>query len=261
MVDRRNFLHEVVKVSIFCRTMFTCPNHLLAAVPSAPLDALLPATRVKRSIEYCIQLIDKATEGSSEAVEELRQIILEPQNFTMTLQLKGVPPKPADLYLESYQAMKGDLPFQQFLIKNGDVNTWRRLKKKEKELESRNEIRAAMNAYTDSIVFSSDTYLLNVDKTTRSKMVREDRLPKVKEVINSDMGMRYLYRNEVLSAMDDAKAELEYQLTHKNEIDLLELKRLLTSASDAVDNWFSLIDPKDVKAALDIIDATRLNTP
>lgn len=253
---RRSLLEDAIKVSISCRLMFTSPNTLHASVPTAPLDALLPATRVKRSIERSIKLTDEAKEGSTEALEELKRIILEPQNYTKSLKLQGVPDKPADLYLESYKSMKGDLPFQQFLIRNGDVNTWKNLKRKEKEMESTNEIRAAFNAYTDALLFSGDTYLLNVDKTTRSKMVREENLPPVKEVINSDMGMRYLYRNDLLSAMDEVKAELEYQLSYKegNRLDFDELLRLLQSAKKACDSWFDLIDSSDVKQANQILD-------
>ena len=253
---RRRILQDAIKVSISCRLMLTSPNTLLAAVPSAPLDALLPATRVKESIERCIKLMGEAKEGSTEALEELKRIILEPQNYTKSLTLQGVPEKPADLYLNSYRSMKGDLPLQQYLIQNGDVNTWKNLKRKEKQLESTNEIRAAFNAYTDALLFSGDTYLLNVDSTTRSKMVREEKLPPVKEVINSDMGMRYLYRNELLSAMDEVKAELEYQLSLKDgdKIEFDELLRLIQLAKMACDSWFDLIDPADVKRALQILD-------
>jgi hypothetical protein len=254
---RRSILEDTIKVSILCRLMLTSPNTLLAAAPSAALDALLPATRVKRSIERSIKLVHEAKEGSTDALEELKRIILEPQHYTKSLKLQGVPEKPADLYLESYRSMKGDLPFQQYLVRNGDVNTWKNLKRKEKEMESANEIRAAFNAYTDALLFSGDMYLLNVNKTTRSKMVREEKLPPVKEVINSDMGMRYLYRNEVLSAMDEVKAELEYQVSYQDDgirLDLDELLRLLQLAKKACDDWFDLIDPSDVKQAYQILD-------
>jgi hypothetical protein len=110
---RRSILEDTIKVSISCRLMLTSPNTLLAAAPSAALDALLPATRVKRSIERSIKLVHEAKEGSTEALEELKRIILEPQHYTKSLKLQGVPEKPADLYLESYRSMKGDLPFQQ----------------------------------------------------------------------------------------------------------------------------------------------------
>jgi hypothetical protein len=220
---------------------------------------LFPAVRVKLSVDRAIYLTNQLTESSvknpaasSAIIEEMINILLKPQNYTKTLKLQGVPKKPADLYTDAYKPMKGDLPFQRYLIKNGDISTWKDLKKKEKEQERDNEIRAALNAYTDAISFSSSSYLLNVDKATKSSMVREDRLPDVKQVITSDMGMRYLYRNQVLTAMDDVRAEFEYVLANAHldgGMDVGELLSLLVLAQKACDQWFELIDPMDVKEA------------
>jgi len=147
--------------------------------------------------------------------------------------------------------MKGDLPLQRYLIQNGDVGTWKQLKKSEKTMERSSEIRAALNAYTDALSFSADSYLLNVDKETRSSMVRQDRLPDLKQVITTDMGMRYLYRNQVLTAMEDVKAELEYQLTkvERDGFDGTELLDLLGLAGEAMNRWLSLVPSDDVKEA------------
>jgi len=74
----------------------------------------------------------------------------------------------------------------------------------------------------------SGNYLLNVDKATRSSMVREDRLPDVKQVITSDMGMRYLYRNQVITETDHVRAVFEYMLEHIDDnVDGGELQSLL----------------------------------
>ena len=59
--------------------------------------------------------------------------------------------------------------------------------------------------------------MLNVDRATRSSMIREDRLPDMKQVITSDMGLRMLHRNQVLTAMDEAKVELEYLLKQRQQ--------------------------------------------
>ena len=222
--------------------------------PFAPIETLLPAVRVKTTIDQAIELTEILLKDSTDvkSIQQLDRLLLQPQSYTRSLKLQGVPEKPADLYLNSYKPMKGDLPLQRILIQNGDVRTWKQLKKSEKEKESNSEVRAALNAYTDALTFSSDTYLLNVDKATRSSMVREDRLPDVTQVITSDMGMRYLYRNQVLTAMDDVKAEMEYQLgnTSKEWSDLLELLQI---AEKALSRWFSLIDPNDVKEAFDVV--------
>lgn len=230
--------------------------------PFAPMENLLPAVRVKLTIDSATELtrlllVTTASSTDGTALRRLETTLLKPQNYVQsTLQLQGVPSKPGDLYLKSYKPMKGDLPFQRLLIQNGDVNSWKRLKTAEKTMERSSEVRAALNAYTDALTFSADSYLLTVDKDIRSSMVRQDRLPDVKQVITSDMGMRYLYRNQLLTAMDDAKAELEYQLVqvgNEERFDWNELFDLLGTAGTSMDRWLSLVPPEDLKQALEYI--------
>ena len=279
--DRRRFLLSIFG-AVTTGAMF--PNEFAVAgenpeakKPFASNEALLPAARVKLTIDRATQLakelvvakenettansIDSKGQQSS-ALQELEKILLPPQNYVGTLKLQGVPDKPAQQYLESYRPMSGDLPFQRYLIQTGDVRAWMALKRTEKEQERVNEIRAALNAYTDVLSFSGTSYQLNVvDKATKSKMVREDRLPALKQVITSDMGLRYLYRNQVITAMDDVRAELEYQLSRDNKggtdaavkIDARDLLELLTEAEQACDKWFSLIDPKDARLAMETV--------
>ena len=87
-------------------------------------------------------------------------------------------------------------------------------------------------------------------------MIREDRIPDVRTVIQSDMGLRYLLRNDILTACDDARAELKYQLTKQADaetVDGQELLDLLLVAQSACSKWFDLIDEKNVKEALFIV--------
>jgi hypothetical protein len=267
--DEPSNIHRRIVVSSLLGFTLFVPVSAVAVTkkPFAPIETLLPAARVKRTIDRALSLTNgfvarsnNNSNSDKEAIlDELKELLLKPQNYVQSLQLQGVPAKPADLYLNSYKPMKGDLPLQRVLIQWGDVQTWKALKKSEKEKERSSEIRAALNAYTDALSFTSVQYLLNVDKTTRSTMVREDRLPDVKQVITSDMGVRYLYRNEVLTSMDDVKAELEYQVTTSTttssleEQKLTDLLELLQVASNAMDRWFSLIDSKDVQDAIDAI--------
>ncbi len=312
--NRRGFLKEQISSSIMMgsslglvlpkrasaieETVLPAPNQNIATgltsssssskKPFAPIENLLPAVRVKQSIDRAIiltkSLVPDADGGGTsssskllidlDTIQELEALLIQPQNYTQSLKLQGVPPKPANLYLDSYKPMKGDLPLQRLLIQNGDVQTWKQLKKAEKNQEKTSEVRAALNAYTDALSFSGDSYLLNVDRATRSNMVREDRLPDVKQVITSDMGMRYLFRNQVLTAMDDVKAEFEYQLVQidrylkgdnhaisgsaeTNIVDLVdagtdfkELLDLLIISEKAMDRWLSLIDANDVRDAV-----------
>ena len=261
-IDRKSMLKSAFSLIAINQFSLMNPQRVAAVGPQAPIETLLPAVRVKLSIDRAIaltkQMMDSPDPASSPAIEGLKGVLLKPQNYTKTLKLQGVPQSPAALYLDAYKPMKGDLPFQRYLIKNGDVSTWKGLKKKEKEQERDNEVRAALNAYTDALSFSSSSYLLNVDKFTRSNMVREDRLPDVKQVITSDMGMRYLYRNQVLTTMDDVRAECEYMVEHLDDnVDGGELLSLLVLAQRACDRWFELIDPIDVKEAFLILEASK----
>jgi hypothetical protein len=82
-------------------------------------------------------------------------------------------------------------------------------------------------------------------------MIRDDALPDVKSVIASDMGMRYLYRNEVLTNMEDARAELQYQIGQGDgSFDATDLLEILRQAQSSCNKWFSLIDESDVQNAM-----------
>ena len=240
-------------------------SNFISKKPYASNDeALVPAVRVKLTIDEAIQVV-KDTSNDQETVTktviQLENLLLKPQNYTQSMELQGVPNQPAKQYLDSYKPMTGDLPFQLYLIKNGDVSTWKNLKRKEKEQEKVDEVRAAFNAYTDVLSFSGDSYLLNVDSKTKSSMIRGDKLPELKQVITSDMGMRYLYRNQILTAMEDVKAEFQYQLALIDKggsgVDFNELLNLLMGAKLACDKWFSLIDEADIQSAILIASQER----
>lgn len=92
-------------------------------------------------------------------------------------------------------------------------------------------------------------------------MIREDRIPHVQTVIASDMGLRYLLRNDVLTACDDARAELTYQMKQSTAVaseavvvDGRDLLELLLVAQNACNKWFDLIDETSVKVALAVAE-------
>lgn len=269
--NRRDFLRPIVLgLSLSLPVPGIRPNSVSAITPLeqslpttkkpfAPNEALLPAARVKlaiyRGTSLGKSLVDAIKDPSSQppdvALHGLSDMFLKPQNYTRIIPRMDVPSRPAARYLESYKSMDGDIPLQSYFIKSGDISAWKRLKREERAKEQVDPVRAALNTYTDALSFSGDEYLLNVDKATRSDMVRGDRLPGVKQVITSDMGLRYLYRNQVLTAVEDFRAELEYQSKHSEELDGEELVRLLAEADTALERWFSLIDPDDVKLAFE----------
>ena len=143
-------------------------------------------------------------------------LLLQPQNFMRGYQSVDVPKQPAKSYLDSYAQYRSSVSLLErpgaLLVQNGEIDTWKRLKRQEKVREDADEVRAALNFYTSNLNFDPDKYTLTGSKSERSQLIRNDRLPDVKNVIASDMGLRYLLRNEVLTALDDARAELRYQM-------------------------------------------------
>ena len=176
-----------------------------------------------------------------------------------------VPQQPAKSYLDAYADYRRSVSILEkpgaLLVQKGEIDAWKRLKRQERRKEDADEIRAALNYYTSNINFNSDKFILTASKDERSKMIREDRIPDVKTVIASDMGLRYLLRNDVLTACDDARAELKYLLANAssdanasdNIVDGRELLDLLLVAQSACSKWFDLIDEKNVQEALLIV--------
>ena len=138
------------------------------------------------------------------------------------------------------------------LVQSGEIDTWKRLKRQEKVREDSDEVRAALNYYTSNLNYTPDKYVLTGSREERSKLIREDRLPDIKMTIASDMGLRYLLRNEVLTALGEARAELEYQMK-QDAVDCSESLGLLLQAQTSCQKWFDLIDEGDRKAALEIV--------
>ena len=232
--------------------------------PFAPIDTLVPATRVRLMIDNALQATNRLCQAESDnkrqLLTQLDALLLQPQNLTRGYQSIDVPKQPAKSYLDSYAQYRNSVSLLErpgvLLVQNGEIDTWKRLKRQEKAREDRDEVRAALNFYTSNLNFNPDKYILTGSKTERSQLIRNDQLPDVKNVIASDMGLRYLLRNEVLTALDDARAELRYQMEEDgkgNDVDGVELLDTLHRAQASCDKWFGLIGEEDVAAALEIV--------
>ena len=237
--------------------------------PFAPIDTLVPATRVRIMIDDALDIARLLcmTEGANkrQLLVELDALVLQPQNFTRGYQSIDVPRQPAKSYLDSYAQYRNSVSILEkpgaLLVQNGEIDTWKRLKRQEKAREDKDEVRAALNFYTSNLNFNPDRYTLTGSKPERSRLIRNDQLPDVKNVIASDMGLRYLLRNEVLTALDDARAELRYQseeLEKGNDVDGTELLEILQRTEVSCDKWFGLIAEEDIAAALEIVQKERV---
>jgi hypothetical protein len=135
---------------------------------------------------------------------------------------------------------------------------------RQRKLEKSDSLRAALNAYTNNLVFG-DAYQLNVQGEEKRNLVRNNFLPDVNAVVVSDLDLRDLYRNQILENMDNAKAELGFQ-RKLGEIEAGEILPYLVAAQAATNEWFGFIPKDDVKQALEAVMAERgqgfdLNTP
>lgn len=203
---RRSILQSLFCSTILVRSTFAgaqdAPPPPTATKPYATLEALLPAARVKmvidKSVNVASDLITVGNDSNKDMfVQELQDLLLKPQNYTRSSTLlAAVPQRPAKQYLDTYKNNIDRLNILEkpggLLVRSGEIDTWKRLKRQERARESNDEIRAALNTYTTNLSFSGNSYRLNVPREQRSRMIRDDALPDVKNVIASDMGMRYL---------------------------------------------------------------------
>jgi hypothetical protein len=295
---RRSFLEDVTcwAVGVGISLLPSRPSEALSEIgsgndakqivkstkPFAPIEALVPAARVKLTIDRCvilaneIQLHPEDSHQNQKRQSELEQLLLNPQQFlrddstilnNQRLSFLPLSPPPFQLYhpgkayMDTYDRNRRGLPllFQPgaMLVQSGEINSWRRLKRQEAQRERQDEVRAALNAYTQALAYRADAYVLTVSAKERSQMVRQDNLPDVKQVIASDLGMRYLYRNQLLTSMSEVKAELQYRCDQQRQsgstsMDVSELIVLLQDAQSACEQWFSLIEQDQVNAAVSI---------
>jgi hypothetical protein len=259
--------------------------------PYAPsVSNLVPVTRVRLWIRQLVELASQAAAASdagarSEILVQIRALLVEsppqflsvasPDEERLFEQYRTTPTldawtrarqKDADA-TNRFQSPSDpiDAPSSSFFTSpsnpiwalNEGVEQWgerrqfRRLQREQRQLEKSNAIRAAFNAYTNNLLYG-DSVQLTAAPEVRRVLIREDRLPDVSSVIRSDLDLRDLYRNQVLSAIDDAKAELAYQLALEDgaSVDAAELLALLRTAQASCDLWFSLVPDQDAQEAL-----------
>eukprot|EP00985_Skeletonema_marinoi_P014456 scaffold7325_cov80-Skeletonema_marinoi.AAC.11 len=259
-------------------------DNTMKARPSAPVEFLVPATRVGL---YIYQLLSTAEELAQLKKDDSTQSSSPPSSSSFIEQLDNLllssPPsfiKPTDPTVtrgDPYNNMPpllGEIAVQQQKQKErkeqsitnigvapqlfevgelmGERRQWSRLVQVERAREEASEIRRAMNIYTTNLNFNKNKYVYSGSQEEKKKMIREDRLPSATEVIRSDLDARDLYRNEVQTKLEDARAEYLYQKGVGLE-DVGELVGLLRETKVALDSWFGFIPDEDIKLALEAV--------
>jgi len=204
----------------------------MAKKPWAPTEALLPAMRVRLLLQQVLQLAKDLDACYTSGSHNDKQ---------------------QELYLEKLDSILKPPQSGQELIPN-------------------TSIRLSFDTYTAYLRYD-DQYSFVGTKAEKSNYIRNfGMLPNVKQVVQADLDLRDLYRNEVLTNVDEARAELRYlmdKLLPKNntknrtnnqdetKIDTSELVQLLENASTACDKWFAMISPEDIEEARLIVMAVE----
>ena len=229
--------------------------------PWAPMEALLPATRVRILLHRAIDLAEKLPLASPSTTSTISTI--------STISPSTISPPSNQETLKTLSELESIMSPPQ----SGKIA----------EMKPNKSIRIAFNTYTEYLRYD-DRYTLTASPLERKNMIRQDRLPNVKQVITSDLDLRDLYRNAVLTNVDEARAELRYLMDRyytytytyhqyyynaKNDSDdelhfvdgesQSELLLLLKNAASACDEWFGLIAEEDVAAALDAVSIMAEN--
>lgn len=243
--------------------------------PFAPLETLLPATRLKLWVDEAYELSRKLadTEDKINQYKVLQQMngVLSnrPKLFTDNKVPRERTSRPtaqlttgiSSVNKEQYKNLRSDLSIPDkmaAILNQADVERqFGMLQYAESKREQSNEMRLALNYYTQSLTFG-DAYTLTASKEDKKRMIRNDELPKLSTVITSDLDLRDLYRNQFLTAIEDVIAEVAYQIKQDQDtIDRADAIALMTDAHTACTKWFGLIPDADLEEA---IGAARLSS-
>jgi len=122
-LDRRSLLDDFVKSTASLLTVYTIDKQPSNAVaPFAPVDTLLPAARVKITLDSAVDIASKfvADKGldnnnNKELLHDLESLLLIPQDYMKGTTPIDVPQQPAQSYLKffieiKYQSWKNLVP-------------------------------------------------------------------------------------------------------------------------------------------------------
>lgn len=245
--------------------------------PFAPTQALLPATRLKLWVEDVhaltqeakgiedatarLEAVRRADEKLSSPPELFRGEKMEKRTaFSSTAQLTtGISSANKDQYQLNRRGLTNIGDKVTAALNQADVERqWGMLQYAESKREEGSEMRSAFNFYSRQLTFG-ERYVLTASPEDRKRMIRNDELPTLTAVIASDLDRRDLYRNDFLTAIEDAKAEAAYQARQSaGDVDVAELVDLVSRARSACDDWFSLIAPRDVEDAVKAVESERI---
>lgn len=235
--NRRSLLTSTILAPLLTlAATATNPSPAQASGVRGPIELLRPATRVKLYIDSAISICqtiksDKANLNEA-SLKPIVEYLLEQEPSFMAPEEEKLSKRYLEIdtssawqaaRLKEREAKGADIgidyttPYDRFntaVQQWGDNRAFQILRQKQRGMEGNNRMRAAFNAYNNNLVFG-DFYQLNAQGDAKKALVRNDALPNVNAVVVSDLDLRDLYRNQVLQNVEDAKAEVSYQLKTK----------------------------------------------
>lgn len=257
--SRRSFLEKSIAVASTCAAFSGANAQEVpssVAKPFAPEQALLPATRLRVWIDEAHELSSAMSTSDKviqyETLVKLNFMLTNPPKLFVSEKLQQRTNRPVAQITTSvsaankqqYQRNRADLSIPDrvvSMLNQADVERqWGMLQSAEAKREKGNELRAAFNFFTSQLRFD-DSYALTASREEKKRMIRNDELPTLSAVIASDLDMRDLHRNQFLTSIEDAKAEVSYQLKQPREsVDVMDVIDLMNQAHTACLKWFDL---------------------
>ena len=122
-LDRRSVLDEIVTSTGALLTIYTIDKQPSNAVaPFAPIDTLLPAARVKVTLDSAVDIASKLVandkgldnnnnknNNNKELLHDLESLLLSPQDYMKGTTPIDVPQQPAKSYLKSYEEYRNQV--------------------------------------------------------------------------------------------------------------------------------------------------------
>lgn len=125
------------------------------------------------------------------------------------------------------------------------------------EFSSTIRLRKAFNTYTASLQFG-DSFSVNLPQgsSERKRYIQDnDNLLNAKTVIISDLDLRDLHRNQILTLVEDLKAEVTYQQNqNSDDISFIDIREILGTLQKECNIWFGFISEEDVNEALELYE-------
>ncbi|MGK3737416.1 MAG: hypothetical protein ACI90V_004261 [Bacillariaceae sp.] len=253
--------------------------------PSAPISALLPAIRAKIWIENSYKILGDTTRDVDKTLEDLNYVLTHRPKLFVSRGEEPLSRVSSSIFAQFTAKNSNDnnninininplssspgARISKALNRADEARQWGMLQSQESKNERENELRAAFNFYTQQLEFDSNSYAWTGTAEERKRRIRDDRIPTPQSVIVSDLDLRDLYRNQLLTALDDVTAEVNYQFRQlqrqkeSNPVDNTGGEKIVVDLTDTVDlmnqvyvvctKWFDMIDISDVEKAEDVV--------